>query len=458
MKYNFYQFTLDDKKQTLSYDGGEESGQINIDITKINYQVLLFFIQHQSEVVTKDQLIDVVWQGKMVTDNSIDQSISKIRKSLAQFDDRVVIKTAYGKGLEFAAEVKTEEGEHQLLSTQSSQKQHNWLAWTALGAVVLLLFWQFAPQLINQPKASNQTPVMWLGNENNSQWFDQSSRLLLNQIFASNGQNYQLNSDKKPKQLSNQEYIENYWRIYPELEVIKTDLQKQDHTYTLNLEVATQASAVAASFNGSNLLIVLTDANQWLVENSGLSGQRSNTEKLLPQDSHVLELYMRSLYAYAQGELDQALNYIQLAIDQEPSLALAQLHLAQVQYAQGHSEQSLATLDQLKASSAYNQLEITAQSLRGDILDTAGEYQAAIDIYQELLNKYPNEAQGRLLPVKFNLSYSLTSVQLYQQALNELDEIMLGTKKAAYYCKLAKPLQQNKRRIWLISISMICQT
>lgn len=424
MKYKFYQFTLDDKKQTLSYDGGEGKDQVNIDITKINYQVLLFFIQHQSEVITKDLLIDAVWQGKMVTDNSIDQSISKIRKSLAQFDDRVVIKTVYGKGLEFAAAVTTEEGNHQLPPSQSNHKPFNWVTWTALSALVLMLFWQFAPQLINQPKASNQIPVMWLGNENNSHWFDQSSRLLLNQIFSNNGQNYLLNSDKKPKQLSNQEYIENYWRIYPELEIIKTDLQKQDDTYTLNLEVETQSSAVTESFNGSNLLKVLTDANLWLIENSGLSDQQSNTQKLLPQDSHVLELYMRSLHAYAQGELDQALNYIQLAIDQEPSLALAQLHLAQVQYAQGQAELSLATLDQLKKSSVYNQLEITAQSLRGDILDTAGKYQEAINIYQSLLNKYPNEEQGRLLPVKFNLSYSLTSVQLYQEALNELDEII----------------------------------
>ena len=430
MKYKFYQFTLDEKKQTLYYrDSGGEV--INIDITNINYQVLLFFIQHQSEVVTKDQIVDVVWQGKMVTDNSIDQSISKIRKSLAQYDKRVVIKTAYGKGLEFAPQVTLVGEASDDALPRTNQKKKNWIAWVGSTTVVvlLLLLLQFSPQFINQPKAGSQTPVMWLSNENNSSWLDESSHQLLNQLFTNNINAYLLNSEDKPEQLSNQEYIENYWRINPELEVIKTQLQEEGERYTLKLEIARQAGSVTESFSGMDLLKVLTESNQWLAKNSGISEQQSNSYPvLLPQDSHVLELYLRSLHAYGEGELDQALNYIQLAIDQEPGFDLARLQLAHLQNKQGNNKQSLVTLDNLKNSTLYDQLEIAAESLRIDILHTAGKNQEAIEIYQQLMDKYAEEAEKKLLPVKLNMSYTLTSLERYDEALDKLDEIITALK------------------------------
>ncbi len=424
MKYKFYQFALDDKKQTL-YHTGSDGVEVEIDITKINYQVLLYFVQHHEEVVTKDQIIEAVWQGKMVTDNSIDQSISKIRKSLAAYDDRVVIKTAYGKGLELAPEV-TQEDEDSTTTVSPNKQPMKWLVWPVVAVLVLLAVVRFAPQLINQPKAGMQPTVMWLSEAADEDWQNQSGQQLLHQVFAQTGVNYQLDSEAKPKQLSNQEYIDNYWRINPELEVIKTDLQQVDDQYTLNIEVATQATVKNGSFSGSNLLKILTDANRWLIANSHLIEPQTDSQSLLPQDPHVLELHLRSLHAFAAGQLDQALNYVQLAVRQEPTFALGWLQLAQVQYAQGESEQSLATLDKLKSAPLYLQFEIAEQALRGDILDTAGEQQQAIEIFQQLLNKYPDEAQGKLLPVKLNLSYSLAATQRYTEALEVLNEVVLA--------------------------------
>ncbi len=425
MKYNFYQFTLDDKKQTLHHQGSDGDCE-EIEITRINYQVLLFFIQNRSAVVTKDQIIESVWQGKMVTENSIDQSISKIRKSLAEFDDRVIIKTAYGKGLEFAPEVTLSADQERLQKFPKEAASKSALIWLSLFVVIVLMMWFFSSYLINEPKAKNPTTVMWLSNENNADdWLDQSSHQLLNQVFVHTEQNYLLDDDEKPRQLNNKEFIENYWRINPELEVIQTDLQQQGDTYTLDLEVATLAGTVTQSFSGSDLLIILTDANHWLIDNSGLSAQ-SNAQNMLPNNPHVLELYLRSLYTTEQGELDQARNYAQLAIDQEPDFYLGQLQLAQILYAKGENDQSLIILDQLQNAPVYDQLEIAVQSLRAYILDTNGDLQQALDIYQQLLIKYPEEANGKLLPVKFNLSFTLHNLERYDEALMVLDEIILA--------------------------------
>jgi len=418
MKFKFYNFTLDTKKQTVFHHSSE------IDITKINYQVLLFFIQHQSEVVTKDQIIDAVWQGKMVTDNSIDQSISKIRKSLGQYDNRVIIKTVYGKGLEFTPSVTCIDDEDNTAQSKPINKQNSWLKMAFLMGLIIIV-WQTMPLLLNQPRAGiNQTPVMWLSDENNNDWLNQSSHHLLNQVFATSGTNYQLDTQDKPKQLSNQQYINNYWRINPDLEVIKTSLEQQDDEYKLTLTVTSQSGEVNDTFEGKNLLKLMTDANQWLLVNSSLSDQNTLNQTLLPKNAHVLELHLRSLHAFSQGELDQALNYAQLAIDQEPGFYFARLQLAQIQYAQGNNEQSIATLDSLTTTAIYPQLEIAIQTLRGDILDTTGDYQQAIDIYQQLIQSHPEATDTKLLPVKFNMSFPLAALHRYDEALTVLNEVI----------------------------------
>ena len=404
MKLKFFDFTLDTDRLTFFHQSQE------IEITKINYQVLLFFIEHRGQVVTKEQIYQAVWQDKVVTDNSIDQSISKLRKSMADHDDRVVIKTVYGKGLEFVPAVtEIDEDESESIDVPQKKSTKRWI-WAAL-VFMLLLFWQFAGDLIEQPKASKHSPVIWLSNENTSDWLDQSSQQLLNQLFDLSHDNYLIDTEKKPKQLSNTEYVENYWRINPEIEVIKTDLVTESDVYTLNVEVATQSGVVTGRFTGINLLKILTESNQWLIENSSLSDKNSNNQNHLPHDPHVLELHLRSLNAFGKGELDQALNYAQLASDQEPSFTLATLQLAKVFYAQGDNEASLNALDQVKQSNLYTELEIAEQSLRGDILDTSGRYQLAIETYQKLLEKYAEEDQTKLLAVKFNLSYPLATEQ-----------------------------------------------
>lgn len=50
-------------------------------------QVLLCLYRHDGELVTKDTLLDEVWQGVSISDDAIYCSISKIRKAFRQVDE-----------------------------------------------------------------------------------------------------------------------------------------------------------------------------------------------------------------------------------------------------------------------------------------------------------------------------------------------------------------------------------
>jgi DNA-binding winged helix-turn-helix (wHTH) protein len=51
-------------------------------LTNQHYELLLKFVKSPGVVYSKDELIDTVWKGRVVTGNTVDQSISKLRKIL----------------------------------------------------------------------------------------------------------------------------------------------------------------------------------------------------------------------------------------------------------------------------------------------------------------------------------------------------------------------------------------
>ncbi|MCX7553365.1 winged helix-turn-helix domain-containing protein [Marinicella sp. S1101] len=416
MKYQFLGFTLDSKKQALFFQGKE------IEITKTNYQVLLLFLQKQGEVITKEQIIDEVWNDKIVTQNSIDQAISKIRKTFAEHDDRTIIKTAYGKGFQWIPEVIL------VTSSEPEQKENRGLKWATILPVLALLTWFFFNQETSMAEQVPPQPVLWLQTDNNNQeqnWLDNSSQQLLQKLFKQSGNNRIIGIKDKPRHLDIDQFVANYQRINPELQVINSELLQLENGYFLSLSVEQAGQTVQQSFTSDDLTAVMIDGHQWLFENSKLNSKAERITQMLPADVHVLELYLRSLDAMDQGLLDQAQNYTQLVIEQSPEFVLGQLQLAEVQNAMGDTETSLETLELLKNNAAYPTIQIAAQSLYADILDTMGLHNESVSVYQSLLNQFPEENNGQLLPIKIGISYPLTALHRYDDALQLLDEVIV---------------------------------
>ena len=60
------------------------------------FEIIEVLVQSANELVTKDELMDRVWPGATVGDNTLQVHISEIRKALGQ--DRAMLKTAFGRG------------------------------------------------------------------------------------------------------------------------------------------------------------------------------------------------------------------------------------------------------------------------------------------------------------------------------------------------------------------------
>ncbi|SPH17382.1 Transcriptional activator CadC [Defluviimonas aquaemixtae] len=81
----------DDRGVLLSEDGGA------IPLRPQALYVLRFLVAHRDETVSKDELFEAVWPGICVTDDSIYQAITEIRRALGR-DGRMLIVTVPKRG------------------------------------------------------------------------------------------------------------------------------------------------------------------------------------------------------------------------------------------------------------------------------------------------------------------------------------------------------------------------
>jgi diguanylate cyclase (GGDEF)-like protein/PAS domain S-box-containing protein len=72
---------------------------------------LCLLVQHAGNLVSKEQLIEIVWQGKPASDESIARCISAIKSRLREAcaDADTLIKTEYGRGYRFTGSVTSKE-------------------------------------------------------------------------------------------------------------------------------------------------------------------------------------------------------------------------------------------------------------------------------------------------------------------------------------------------------------
>jgi len=93
-RYSFDQFVVDIERGALLQDG------VDIPLRPKCFEVLTYLVKHHGVLVTKDQLMDVVWPDSMVTEDSLTQCLIKIREALGD-TKKEMIRTIPRRGFIF---------------------------------------------------------------------------------------------------------------------------------------------------------------------------------------------------------------------------------------------------------------------------------------------------------------------------------------------------------------------
>jgi len=101
MIYRFGKYSLDPSKYLLKHGDKEVSVEPQV------FDVLKFLIENRERVVSKDDLIEAVWDGRIVSDTTLSSRISAARHAVSDTGEtQAVIRTMPRRGFRFVAKLE----------------------------------------------------------------------------------------------------------------------------------------------------------------------------------------------------------------------------------------------------------------------------------------------------------------------------------------------------------------
>jgi serine/threonine-protein kinase len=115
--YEFGDFRVDAAKRRLLGRNGEP-----VPLTPKVFDTLLYLVEHPGTVLNKDELMEAIWPQTVVEENSLNQSISILRRVLGESrgENRYIV-TVPGRGYRFVAEVRSFTGRKDETEDESVQ-------------------------------------------------------------------------------------------------------------------------------------------------------------------------------------------------------------------------------------------------------------------------------------------------------------------------------------------------
>ena len=113
--YNFARCELDTERRMLKV------ADIPRDVEPLVFDMLTLFLNRGDAVVSRDELVDTLWNGRVISDSAISVRINAARKAVGDNGkDQAIIKTVHSKGFKLAVPVTQTSGKTSHLSDDSA--------------------------------------------------------------------------------------------------------------------------------------------------------------------------------------------------------------------------------------------------------------------------------------------------------------------------------------------------
>ena len=165
MQLAFADFRLDLVRRQLFDAKG-----VAVELSPRHFDALAYFVEHRGELLDKDHLLDALWPGQVVEENSLNKLISALRKALGDDGEaRRFLLTVPRRGFRFVAEVRqmpaTETAPVPTIEPASAAshdppwRRRDWLAGgaAAAAAAVGAGLWAWRPRTDDPPGNATTT-------------------------------------------------------------------------------------------------------------------------------------------------------------------------------------------------------------------------------------------------------------------------------------------------------------
>ncbi len=459
MKYLFAAFNYDTDQKILSHE------KTPIEITKKNHELLHYLLANPKRLISRDELIDHVWNGRVVTNNTIDQCILKLRKTLNQVHPGDYIESVYGQGIRFLPKISvgTETNNHH----PSNFSKVLWvvLVAAALGLLLMWLIYQQRDQSTDRtPNTSTSIDVVSQSTINSTQgkdaWLLDGAKVYLPHLINQHP-NHQAKNTRFQSTSASESRTLAIDVVPPEgatlvlISELKQHHSEQNNIALFHANLAIQDGDITLAnnqFSSNQLTQLFPQMVAWMNQQLGHEQTvEPPVSDIFTDDEYALQSFLKAQSAQVSGDSQQALVYLQTAVEQDPDFKMAWYEMAIALRKQADPRKAIGILNAIHTND--NPLAFRVSLVKAQCLDTLGEFNAAETAYQQAL-KYAqaNNNNRQMAAVYISQAILWRKTKQFNQAEVALQEAMVITDAIqqphlygtimSTYAKLAREIHQ----------------
>ncbi len=349
------------------------------------------------DLVTKDQLLAAVWEGRVVSDAAISQAVAKLRRSLRGAGvDPDPIKTVHGHGYRWAGEQLLQSAEAAASSSdipapaRRPSRSWRWLSISLLAAAGLFL--GFRPQQATAPATLAVAPLA-LAADSDIDWAELGLASLLGDAVSDRTplkvmSPARVRSALRSRGISATDPAASQLAALSELAgvdyLLLAQVSRGTAGYRINYELTSASLAgISRTLSADSIEMLAAGVTQAVAEDLDVAYAAGIALKKISADDFVNEAFARGMQALLSGDAEQARSFFESALASDPQMAWARYELGNALQLLGRwpegSEQFAQTLEQARSLGDLNLAGAAASGLgmqawRNGDLETAEQY------------------------------------------------------------------------------------
>lgn len=347
IEYRFADFKISRSQQVLM------QGNEKIVIGTKAYYLLLTFLENHGHILKKDDIINAVWPGQIVTDTALTKQIVRLRRLIGDQDgENPMIETHRGVGYRFAIPVESREVAHSATlikpeRTKSLLKVKWVIAIFALFSLIYLI------SQTNLADSSKEIKTFYAGvglaiipTSNKQDWLNRGGLNYLSQVLEKNRLIYtikprpewyqKIETDKLAVEISSHNKI-NY--------ALLVGIDKTENQLTADVKLRTLKQVIAKDeLRANNISELMMKINNWVGKNL-LADKKINEfylENPLSKDNYAMESYLQGVYYQEFNNDKKANEFYQVAVNKDKDFIQAWIQLADTEQRMGQTKKAIS--------------------------------------------------------------------------------------------------------------------
>ncbi len=333
LEYKFGDYRMSNSQQILF------KGENRLPLSTKIYNLLLTLVKNTGQVLSKDEIIDTVWPGQVVTDTALAQQILRLRQVLED-NNRVqpLIETHRGVGYRFTAPVETLKNN----SSTTSKKQASvgrWLFYAATTVILLGIWFSTRDTKLAEtptqdfPGIDNAISMAIVPTTNNPDWLNRGGLDYLAELLGRHKPIHAINPNKEWYASGSPE----------ELAIGLTTNRNIDYSLLIGLEELEDGFRATIKLRTENDILATTDiqaetlpelfekADKWVSVNLSVRDQLTAIDAgpFATTDKYALQSYLQGIFENeVNNNKKRSVLFFQAAVNKDDGFLSAWVKLA----------------------------------------------------------------------------------------------------------------------------------